>query len=307
VYLASLKSANSRRTMRQALTAIAALASGSRADIESFPWHLLRYQHTAAIRAQLGERYAAPTANKLLSALRRTIREAERLGLLPVDDARRAGDIPNYTFHRELRGRALSGGELAALFAACAADETPAGARDAALLAIGYGAGLRRSELAALDLANYDPATGTLVIRGGKGDKDRTTYLDAGAAAAVASWLQLRGARAGRLFLPVDKRGQIQHTAHGITGQAVMLAYQKRGAAALVRAFSPHDLRRTFISDMLDAGADIATVQRMVGHADVNTTAKYDRRGEDAKRSAAQLIRVPYQVPGARTRRRRAD
>jgi integrase len=73
-----------------------------------------------------------------------------------------------------------------------------------------------------------------------------------------------------------------------------MFVLQKRAAESSVAAFSPHDFRRTFITDLLNTGADVITVSRLAGHADPATTAKYDMRGEEVKRLAVAKLNVPY-------------
>jgi integrase/recombinase XerD len=291
VYIARL-APGSRRTMRQALDTVAEMLTTGRCDAETLHWSRLRYQHTAAVRAALAERYAPATANKMLAALRGVLRETWRLGQMNAEDYHRAVDLPGVRGSTLPRGRALSAGELRALFVACAADARVAGARDAAMLALLYGAGLRRSELVALEVSDYDSATGTLTVRRGKGRKARQCYATNGARDAIDAWLAVRGEDAGALFLPIDKAGRIQQ--HPMTDQAVLYIVERRARAAGVRAFSPHDLRRTFISDLLDAGADISSVQHLAGHSNVATTTRYDRRGERAKLKTAELLHVPY-------------
>jgi len=141
-------------------------------------------------------------------------------------------------------------------------------------------------------MVDVDTETGAIIVRGGKGRKDRTTYAINGTLEALQGWAEARGTIPGPFLFPIAKSGKID--THRMSDQAVYLVLRKRAQQAKVRGFSPHDLRRTFSSEMLDAGVDIATVQKMMGHADPSTTARYDRRGEEAKRKAASLLHFPY-------------
>lgn len=255
-------------------------------------WRALRYQHTAAIRATLAGKYAPATANRLLSALRGTLKEARRLKLMKAEDYQDAVDLAPVKGHTLPAGRALGAGEIAALMASCENDPSPAGPRDAAMIVCMYPGALRRDEVAALDLGDYDPETGVITVRHGKGNKARTTFIENGAMGALADWLAIRGDKPGPLFCAINKGGNLQPGR--MTHQAVYNVLAKRGDLAKLRDFSPHDLRRTFISDSLDDGVDISTVAAMVGHASVTTTQRYDRRGETAKQKAAGLRHIPY-------------
>jgi site-specific recombinase XerD len=295
VYLERL-APGSRRTIRHALLLIARIVAGRRhANIATFPWPELRYEHTAAVRAALLKRRLAPaTVNRILAALRGVLREAWKLELLSAEDLARAIQVENVRATTLPRGRALARSELEALFASCALDPSPAGARDAAALALLYGAGLRRSEAVTVDLGHLDLPTDTIKVLGAKGRKDRVTYLGA-AVETVARWVALRGPTAGPLLLAVNKAGRIVF--RRLCGDAVRRLLERRARTAGVAGFSPHDLRRSCASDLLDAGADLAVVQRMLGHADPATTSRYDRRGEEAKKRAARLLHVPVRRP----------
>ena len=129
-------------------------------------------------------------------------------------------------------------------------------------------------------------------MRAGKDGKERVVYATNGTGAALAVWLEIRGTKPGALLRPVDKAGRV--IARRMTDQAVLYILRKRATQAGIERFTPHDLRRTFISHLLDAEVDLATVQRLAGHSNVTTTARYDRRGEAAKRRAAELLHVPF-------------
>jgi site-specific recombinase XerD len=299
VYLARLAD-GSRRSMRESLDAVARLLSSGGCDAEAFDWSSLRYQHTAAVRAALldtvsattGKPLSVATVNKTLAALRGVLKETWRLGLLSAEDYQHAADIPTVKGETVPRGRALGSGEVRALFVACSADRTLAGARDSAMLGLLYGAGLRRSELVGLDREDYSEESGALTVRRGKGRKERIAYTTNGSADAMKAWLRVRGDDPGALFWPINKSGRA--VSRRMSAHALLFVLRRRAKTAGVSQFSPHDLRRTFISDLLDAGADISTVQHLAGHASVGTTVRYDRRGEQAKQKAAALLHVPY-------------
>ena len=290
VYLTSLSSAHSRRTMRTALHTVAAILTSGDMDAFQIDWSALRYQHTTAVRTVLMETYKPATANKILSALRGVLREAWQLGYMSAEDYHRAVAVKAVRGQTLPAGRELLRGELEALLGACNADPKPAGIRDGALIASLYTGGLRRAEIVALHLEDYTSDTGRLLVRG-KGNKERSVYLPPSAQTYMSRWLALRGDEPGSIFCPINKGGKLQ--TGGMSDQAVYNMLRKRADQAGVKAFSPHDIRRTFVSDLLDAGADISTVSRLAGHSNVTTTARYDRRPEEAKQKAAGLLHVP--------------
>jgi integrase len=292
LYLARLAPA-SGRTQREALDRIARFVTDGQAPATAVQWQFLTGEQTHAIRRELSVRYAPTTTNRLLAALRGVLKETWRLGLMDPAAYRAAIAVENVPWSTPPRGRTLADDEIKALFAACALDPTPAGVRDAALLTVLYGGGLRRSEAATLDLRDYDPANGALTIRGTLRNRERVVYATEGSAEALARWIRLRGTDPGPLFVPINKAGKILVRDERLREQSIYRALLKRGEQAGVVAFSCQDLRRSFIARLLEAGADLATVQRLAGHCSVTTTQRYDQRSEVSRRELARMLRVP--------------
>ncbi len=293
IYLAGLSTDTGRVSMKGTLEKIAAILTQGRATVAQVDWSKVRFQHATALRTKLLENgYKPATVNKYLSALRGVLKASWQLGQMMAEDYHKAVSVKGVKGQALPAGRELSPGELRSLLNGCAEDPGPSGARDAAIIALLYGGGLRRAELVSLDLADYEPESGKLVISG-KGHKERIVWCNDGSKDALDDWLSVRGSDEGPLFCRIRKGGQILLSR--LTTQAIYHVSQERARKTGVKAFSPHDLRRTFVGDLLEAGADLSTVSRMAGHANVQTTARYDRRSEETKKKAAQLLSVPYQ------------
>lgn len=292
VYLASLQGAG-RGGMQSALNQVAGLFGRT---IESMDWAGLRYEHVMAIRTKLADMGLKPaTINHRLAGVRGVLRAAYRMQIIGAEQFTLIKEVSNVKGSTLPVGRAVQGGELVAIMRACADDRSAAGRRDAAIIAIAYAAGLRRAELAGLTIENLTPIDDDQIeIRlTGKGRKERTVYLNNGSAAALRDYLQVRGSESGALFFAGVTGGRLK-AGRGMSPQAIRDIIVKRAAQAGAGVTTPHDLRRSFVSDLLDAGVDIATVSKMAGHSNVQTTARYDRRGEEAKKRASRALHVPY-------------
>lgn len=235
---------------------------------------------------------------------------------------RRKGTIDRSTKgtseHRQLTKR-----EMNALWGVCAKGGNK-GARDMCIIALGFGCGLRRSEIAALQYADIDWNGKTIeqesnedgevsrdlqidgaegkgedylpiTIRHGKGDKKRIVNASNGTRQALLQWVKVRGTAPGPLLFSIDRWEGVQE-GKGIDPQVIYSVCDELATRAKVKKFSPHDMRRTFISGFLAASKDLAMAKQLAGHSNVQTTTIYDVRGEDAKaRASVEHVHVPFE------------
>lgn len=321
-YLDTLARASSRRTMESALRVLARAVSGPwppdpyesprthpqpTYPAEAIDWASLDRGRIARLRSELANMtrpdgtkfYQARYINKLFGALRGVLVEYRRAGLLDGERFLQLTDFKPLESTPKLAGRRVMPSEVAALFASCRAEATPAAARDAAMLALAFAGGLRRAEIVALDLDSYDRPNGVLTVHG-KRDKYREVPLeglDGRAALALHDWLKVRGAEPGPLFCRILKSGRL--VAERLTPHSVYYLFERRAErAGLELTLRPHDARRTVTGDLLDR-TDSVTAADFLGHADPRTTARYDRRGLEAKKRVAALLPIPYYPPDA--------
>lgn len=295
VYLASLSSPRSQRVQAAALQTVIAVLTDTASTppfdtVVRFPWWALRYQHTQVVRARLVASGRAPaTVNRTLAALRGVLKACKKLGLMSAADCDSAADLPPVRGQRLPAGRDIPPHELRAMLLSCYEDGRK-GVRDLAALGLLAATGIRRAEFEALDLADFNPETGALRVQG-KGRKERTVYVVNTARALLDRWLDQRGSQPGPLFLAMTKGGRL--TARRMSAAAAYKMVRDRAAACGLELATPHDLRRTFIGNMLDAGVDAVTVTAITGHASVEMLKRYDRRPERAKRAAQASIDLP--------------
>lgn len=236
-------------------------------DIATVGTDDLRRYLSALAKAGVGAR----TAARRLSAFRQFFR------FLVVDGIRR--DDPSQALDAPRLPRALpkhlEESETEALLAAIGRRTGPEGIRLLCLVELLYGAGLRVSELVGLPVAAAQRDPRFLVIRG-KGDKERLVPLGDRARTAIKTYLAerwhfLREGETSRFLFP--SRGQEGHLTRRRCGQLMKELAVEAGIDPA--RLSPHVLRHAFASHLIDHGADLRSVQEMLGHADIATTQIY--------------------------------
>jgi integrase/recombinase XerD len=233
---------------------------------------LLRREHVIGfIRGLEAEGLSPRSRTRILVSTRRWVRFLLATGELVADPME---GIATPRFGQSLP-KVLRPDETAALLAAAAPD-TALGLRDRAMLEVLYGAGLRVTELVALPLGALDARAGILRVSG-KGGRERLVPLGEPALAAVAVYLErgrpalLGAAHPGTDAMFLSRRGG------PMTRQNFFTRLRKLAQIAGIPSdrISPHVLRHAFATDLLEGGADLRSVQAMLGHADLATTQIY--------------------------------
>jgi len=232
---------------------------------------------TRTIRGYLAHLHArsldATTISRKLAAVRSWFRFLVRRGVLERNVAREVrGPRPP----KKLVSFLPIDEAMSLMDAKAAAGAEPG--RDTAVLELLYATGLRVSELAGLDLDDLDRSQQTVRVLG-KGRKERIVPYGSRAAAALAAHLARRGDGAGPLF-PNRRGGRLTvRSLHTIVRRSA-------ASSGITRRVSPHTLRHTFATHLLDAGADLRVIQELLGHSRLSTTQRYTHVGAD------QLMRV---------------
>ncbi len=255
-----------------------------------FPWHILRYQHVATIRASLitmrSPPYAHTLLNRVLIAMRRVLREARRLGLMSPADYDMTTDVERVHGSRLPAGEMIPPKDLQEIFALCGEISQPnLRARNMTVLMLLWGTGCRRAEVASARFEKYDAEKSTLTVVG-KRNKERLVTLPLAMKKSIDAWIALRGTAIGPLLRQVSRGDRIlvSKISPNTVGAVVKRVSDR---------FTPHDFRKTYISNAIDETGDLDAVANLVGHDDVNTTRGYDRRGERAMRRVSDGMKSP--------------
>ena len=285
IYLLSLQSKVSKTCMVSRFNIIADKLQGVSSHRE-LDWSKVNYVSVLSLIQSMTEEGKSPsTVNTYLSAIKGGANAAWKESVLSVEDYQRIKDVKRVKGVRSDKGISLTTQEVKALITTC--DGSVSSLRDSALLALTYSAGLRREEVAKLDISAIDMIEESVTIMG-KGNKQVTNPINSSAVVVLQKWIKVRGKGKGGLFPRIRKGGNI--STECISGQGVGDLVIKRAKTIGLVRLSSHDLRRSFCTNLLEAGEDLFTVSSLMRHASLSTTQIYDKRSNIVKKQAAKRL-----------------
>ncbi|MEX5552916.1 site-specific integrase [Pseudomonas pergaminensis] len=280
---------SSQLTMRYVLQDAADRLGFEDINLEDIDWHLLQPEHVIALVAALREDgYAPNTSSLYVNAVRGVMNEAWRLNLISQEHLLRMRTVKAAPGTRLGQGRNLRRSLIREMMEVCAADPRPQGLRDAAVIGILYGSGMRKSESVNLDLAQINFEERSLRVIG-KGNKELIKYAPDWAFAKLQAWLafrreQLKEGEVDDSFLFNRIRRGSHITRDRITKHAIYYIARQRGEQVGVKIM-PHDFRRSFITRVIEEH-DLSIAQKLAHHTNIQTTASYDVRDDNERRRA---------------------
>lgn len=289
IYLDSL-APTGRKSMKTLLQQCSSIL-GHEKHIEQFDWSSLTFEKVHLIRSAFTEAgYAVNSINLAMAGLKGIAKTAFNLGQIDADTLLRITSVKSLKGNAIRTGRRLSTAEVSKLLTNCQSITCPAvSSRDRAILLVGIGAGLRCSEICSLNLSDIDFKNGVLIVKEGKGRKHRQIYLAADILRALNEWTKYRNTSVDALFCKINKGGKVTGCRLSSSGLDYLLSSLQ--SLSGVEKFTPHDLRRTFITQLLEKGVDLNTVRQLAGHSDVSTTTRYDKRDIEWQKEASRGIR----------------
>jgi integrase/recombinase XerC len=280
---------SSRQTMRYVLQDAADRLGVEDVTIDEFPWHQLQPGHiTALVAALRADGYAPNTSSLYVNAIRGVMNQAWQQSLITQDHLLKIRAVKAGGGTRLSKGRNLRRTLIRELMDVCAADPRPQGLRDAAIIAILYGSGMRKSESVNLELSQINVAERSLQVMG-KGNKELIKFAPAWAFEKLEAWLAFRRAHLPEgvddddfLFNRIRRGNHI--TRERITKHAIYYIAKQRGKQVGVDIM-PHDFRRSFITRVIEE-YDVSIAQKLAHHANIATTVSYDMRDDNERRNA---------------------
>jgi len=264
VYLDSLLTDDARRRVARDLNNMAEILGYS--DMLAVDWSRLRYKDTSILRIKLLEMYKPSACKNNLVALRGVLKYAYLLGQMTAEDYREASRVKEIGLERITSDREPSYKEISELMNTCN-NGTNTGIRDASIIALLYSNGVRPTEIVSLDISDYNE--GELIIRIGQSEP-RIIYVVDGALEALQDWLAVRGNKPGPLFLAIES-GDAFRSEEPMTSQNISEIMRRRAEEAGIRHITPNELRKSFITRLLDAEMDIVMVGKIAGIKDYRT------------------------------------